>query len=83
MLRILAEEVDRVAGRHLTINATGAIGAAFSDIGFKPEVMRGLAVVSRSGGLVAHIAEERESGAARLIEKLAKQNVHYRDPPSE
>ena len=81
MLRILAEEVDRAAGRHLTINATGAIGALFSDIGFGPEVMRGLAVVSRSGGLVAHIAEERQSGSARLIEKLAKQNVQYRDPP--
>ncbi|MBR0648267.1 citryl-CoA lyase [Roseomonas terrae] len=81
MLRILAEEVDRAAGKHITINATGAIGAAFSDIGFGPEVMRGLAVVSRSGGLVAHIAEERQSGSARLIEKLAKQNVQYRDPP--
>ncbi len=80
MLRILAEEVDRAAGRHITINATGAIGALFSDIGFGPEVMRGLAVVSRSGGLVAHIAEERESGSARLIEKLAKQHVQYRDP---
>ncbi|MBW6400512.1 citryl-CoA lyase [Roseomonas sp. HJA6] len=82
MLRILAEEVDRAAGRHLTINATGAIGALFSDIGFGPEVMRGLAVVSRSGGLVAHIAEERQSGSARLIEKLAKQAVQYRDPPA-
>lgn len=83
MMRILAEEVDRAAGKHITINATGAIGALFSDIGFGPEVMRGLAVVSRSGGLVAHIAEERESGAARLVEKLAKQHIHYRDPPPD
>lgn len=80
LLKILTEEVDRVAGKHITINATGAIGAAFADMGFPPEVMRGLAVVSRSGGLVAHIAEERQSGSARLIEKLAKQNVRYRDP---
>ena len=83
ILRILAEEVDRAAGKHITINATGAIGAAFSDIGFAPDVMRGLAVVSRSGGLVAHIAEEKQSGSARLVEKLAKQNVRYRDPPAE
>ena len=46
-------------------------------------VMRGLAVVSRSGGLVAHIAEERASGSARLIERLAKQHVRYRDPPAD
>lgn len=80
MLKVLAEEVDRAAGRHITINATGAIGAAFADMGFPAEVMRGLAVVSRSGGLVAHIAEERQTGSARLIEKLAKQNVVYSAP---
>jgi citrate synthase len=83
LLRILAEEVDRTAGRHLTINATGAIGGLLSDLGFTPGVMRGLAVVSRSGGLVAHIAEERESGSARLVEKIAKQHVRYRDPPPD
>lgn len=79
MLNTLAAEVDRACGRHLTINATGAIAALLSEIGFEPDVMRGLAVVSRSGGLVAHIKEERKSGAARLIERLAKENVIYSD----
>lgn len=83
LLEVLGEEVDRAAGRHLTINATGAIGALLSEIGFEPEVMRGLAVVSRSAGLVAHIAEERRSGSARLIERLAKEHVRYRDPDGE
>jgi citrate synthase len=83
LLEILAEEVDRTAGRHLTINATGAIGALLSEIGFAPEVMRGLAVVSRSAGLVAHIDEERRSGSARLVEKLAKEHVRYSDPAGE
>lgn len=83
LLEVLAEEVDRAAGRHLTINATGAIGALLSEIGFAPEVMRGLAVVSRSAGLVAHIDEERRSGSARLIERLAKEHVRYRDPAEE
>lgn len=80
MLGVLAEEVDRVAGRHLTLNATGAIGALLLEIGFEPDVMRGLAVVSRSGGLVAHISEERKSGSARLIERLAKEHVDYPEP---
>jgi citrate synthase len=83
LMRVLAEEVDRAAGRHLTINATGAIGALLSDIGFAPEEMRGLAVVSRSGGLVAHVAEERQSGSARLIEKLAKEHVRYQAPDED
>ena len=83
MLAVLAAEVDRAAGRHVTINATGAIGALLSEIGFEPDVMRGLAVVSRSGGLVAHITEERKTNSARLIERLAHENVLYSDPPGE
>ena len=80
LLNVLAAEVDRACGRHLTINATGAIAALLSEIGFEPDVMRGLAVVSRSGGLVAHISEERKSSSARLIEHLAKEHVIYSDP---
>jgi len=77
LLDVLAVEVDRAWGRHLTINATGAIGALLLEIGFEPDVMRGLAVVSRSGGLVAHISEERKTRSARLIEHLAKEHVIY------
>lgn len=80
---MLTLEVDRACGRHLTINATGAIGALLLEIGFEPDVMRGLAVVSRSGGLVAHISEERKTRSARLIEDLAKEHVVYSDPPGE
>lgn len=83
LLSVLALEVDRACGRHLTINATGAIAALLSEIGFEGDVMRGLAVVSRSGGLVAHISEERKSGSARLIERLAKEHVIYSDPGAE
>ncbi|MEQ9152587.1 MAG: citryl-CoA lyase [Parvibaculum sp.] len=80
LLRTLSAEIDRARGKHVTINVTGAIGATLADIGFSAEVMRGLAVVSRSGGLVAHIDEERRTGSARLIERLAKENVTYADP---
>jgi citrate synthase len=83
LLNVLAVEVDRACGRHLTINATGAIAALLSEIGFETDVMRGLAVVSRSGGLVAHISEERKSRSARLIEHLAKEHVVYSDPQSD
>jgi citrate synthase len=79
LLEMLAVEVDKAAGRHLTINATGAIGALLCEIGLASDVMRGIAVTARSGALVAHIAEERQSRAARLIEKLAKENVLYTD----
>jgi len=70
-LKILGEEVDRVVGRHLTLNVTGAMAAVLTEIGFPVEAMRGVAVVGRAAGLVAHIVEEKESGLARPLMRYA------------
>jgi citrate synthase len=76
-LKALAAAVDEVYGRHITINATGAIAAVLGEIGFPSEVMRGVAVVSRAAGLVGHILEERKVPAARFIWDLAEHEVPY------
>lgn len=77
-LRILAAEVDRAAGRHITVNATGAIAAILSEIGVEPEIMRGLALISRSAGLVAHIREEQKNPVMRTIWETVEEAVPYR-----
>jgi len=76
-LRLLAVEVDAAWGRHLTINATGAIAALLGEIGVPQEVMRGIAVVSRSAGLVGHIREEQIDPAARQMWDAVSQSVPY------
>lgn len=77
-LRTLAAAVDRAAGRHITINATGAIAAVLSEIGVEPEIMRGLALISRSAGLVAHIREEQKNPSLRAIWEAVEEAVPYR-----
>ena len=76
-LRLLAAEVDAAWGRHLTINATGAIAALLGEIGVPREVARGIAVVSRSAGLVGHIREEQTDPSARHIWDAAAAAVPY------
>jgi len=76
-LRLLATEVDAAWGRHLTINATGAIAALLGEIGVPQEVMRGIAVVSRAAGLVGHIREEQLDPAARHIWGVVDGAVPY------
>jgi citrate synthase len=76
-LRLLAAEVDAAWGRHLTINATGAIAALLGEIGVPREVARGIAVVSRAAGLVGHIREEQLYPSARYIWDLVSENVPY------
>ncbi|MBO3277019.1 citryl-CoA lyase [Pseudomonas schmalbachii] len=66
-LLMLAAEVDAAAGRHITINATGAVAALLGDICVEPQLMRGFAVLSRAAGLVAHIAEEQREPSGRFI----------------
>ena len=76
-LRLLAKEVDAAWGRHLTINATGAIAALLGEIGVPQEVMRGIAVVSRAAGLVGHIREEQLEPSARHMWDVLAEAVPY------
>lgn len=80
LLRI-GEELDRQRHGHQTINATGAIGALLLEIGIPTDAIRGIAVVSRSGGLLGHVIEERESRTGRYIWKLVSDAIPYSPPP--
>ena len=72
--------IDETAGRHVTINATGALAALLLEIGIPPEIVRAIAVVSRCAGLVGHILEEQQTDSARHLVKLARETIPYRDP---
>lgn len=80
LLQRLSAELDRASGKHITINATGAIAALLLGIGLAPEVMRGIAVISRAGGLPGHLAEEKRTHAARKIWQLVEENIPYEQP---
>ncbi|HUK03991.1 MAG TPA: citryl-CoA lyase [Burkholderiales bacterium] len=76
-LRLLAKEVDAAWGRHLTVNATGAVAALLGEIGIPAPVMRGVAVVSRAAGLVGHIREEQVEPSARFIWSTVSERIPY------
>jgi citrate synthase len=76
-LRALGRQVDATYGRHLTINATGASAALLGEIGIPQKVMRGVAVVSRSAGLVGHILEEQGKPSAAYIWETVAEAIPY------
>jgi len=76
-LRILSAQVDKVYGRHITINATGAAAALLGEIGIPQRIMRGVAVVSRSAGLVGHILEESRKPSAAFIWETVDGAIPY------
>ena len=69
---------NREAGRQrLPLSATGAIGALLCEIGFPVVAMRGVAVVSRTAGLLAHAIEELETGSAAEAWPVVQQAIPY------
>jgi citrate synthase len=79
LVGMLGEEVDKVAGRHLTLNVTGALGAALNEIGFPVDVMRSVAVIGRAAGLVAHIHEEKNNPVVPAVVEFIN-GIDYVDP---
>jgi len=82
-LRLLAQEVDAAAGRHVTINATGATAALLGDMEIPVRLMRGFAVISRAAGLVAHIAEEQKRPSGRFIWEVVDKAIPYESDTPE
>ncbi len=76
-LNVLAAEVRKAAGKHVTINATGAIAAILADLKIPVMAMRGLSVVARAAGLVAHIVEESQRPSGRFIWDLVDKSVPF------
>ena len=67
LIQLIGEEAAIAYGRELPINATGAIAAIASELGIPWRVCRGIAVMARAIGLVAHVQEEMNDPTAAEI----------------
>lgn len=76
LLEAVAAEAERRLKRSLPINATGAIGAILSELGFPWRICRGIVVISRAVGLVGHLAEEMRNPIAWEITERAEAEVY-------
>jgi citrate synthase len=82
-LRTLRQVADAHAGqtgRRLPINGAGVAGAALADLGFPPELLRGLALLARTAGLLGHLAEEREQPIGMELYREVDERAKYEPP---
>lgn len=68
-------------GRPVPMNIDGATAVVYSELGFSPALCRGLFVLSRSVGILAHAWEESQSDA-RIKGPLPKGVLAHYDGPS-
>jgi citrate synthase len=76
LLRMVAAAHEQQTGRALPINGAGVAGAALADLGFAPEIVRGFALLARTAGLVAHLAEEQSSPLGMPLYREIDRRVH-------
>ncbi|HYV60126.1 MAG TPA: citryl-CoA lyase [Acidimicrobiia bacterium] len=77
LLEIVADVHEGITGRRLPINGAGAGGAALVDAGIPPGSVRGFALIARTAGLVAQLAEEAEHPIGRFLADDVEQRARY------
>jgi citrate synthase len=61
--RAVERALERAKGRLIPMNIDGITAVIFCELGFEPELGRGLFILSRSVGILAHAWEQKAQGA--------------------
>ncbi len=80
MLRTVASLAPDIMGRQLPINVSGAIPAIMLDAGFPARAMKGLPILARTAGLIAHLLEETERPIGFIMSHHADLAIEYDGP---
>ena len=70
------DALKAITGRHIPMNIDGITAVVFCELGFEPELGRGLFVLSRSVGILAHAWEQKQRGR-RIMGPMPKE-IPYR-----
>ncbi|MBK9117559.1 MAG: citryl-CoA lyase [Betaproteobacteria bacterium] len=68
-------------GRHIPMNIDGITAVIFCELGFEPELGRGLFVLSRAVGILAHAWEQKQQGGRIKGPMTPQIPYRYSGPP--
>jgi citrate synthase len=64
--RAIETAIERRTGKPIPMNIDGATAVIFAELGFAPELGRGLFILSRSVGILAHAWEQKQQGRRNM-----------------
>jgi len=66
-----------ITGKALALNVSGAIPAVLLDAGFPLLALRGVPILARTAGLIAHLLEERTRPIGFVMSQAAAEAIEY------
>ena len=79
-LRAFGREAPEIMKRPLPINVSGAIPALMLDAGWPIDAMKGIPLLARAAGLVAHLYEESQRSIGFILSHKADLAIEYDGP---
>ncbi|HSG35248.1 MAG TPA: citryl-CoA lyase [Sphingomonadaceae bacterium] len=80
MLYAIRDALPEAIGRPLPVNVNGPIPAVMLDVGWPLAALKGLALLCRTAGLVAHLTEEAERPIGFILSGKAAEAIEYDGP---
>jgi citrate synthase len=77
LARCLRDGVATAWGKPLPLNVAMAIAAVMLDLGYPPATVKSVPILARTAGLLAHLAEERESPGGFALAAAAEEAADY------
>lgn len=71
---------EQVLNRRLVLNGAGVCGAVLADLGLPLDLLRGFALLARTGGLLGQLAEEKRMPMAMDTYLMVEHNTAYVAP---
>ena len=77
----IAREVEKLlpdlTGKALALNVSGAIPAVLLDAGYPLAALKGIPILARTAGLIAHLLEEQQRPIGFVMSHAAAQAIQY------
>jgi citrate synthase len=74
---LVEELLPEVVGRPLALNVSGAIPAVLLDAGYPLQALKGVPLLARTAGLVAHLLEEQQRPIGFVMSHAAGEAIAY------
>jgi citrate synthase len=83
LARAFRDAAAEAWGRPLTMNVSMPIAAVMLDLGFPATAVKGVPILARTAGLLAHLAEERDEPIGFRMAGAAEEAIEYVPPADD